>query len=88
MSRIELCPGLGDWWRHQRGSKAKAWRGKYARRYWARAETLDVHNIGEVRVVFSTTKQPQADQAVQVQKILLSTPFRKFQGSHLGAALW
>jgi hypothetical protein len=72
MSRIELCPGLGDWWRHQRGSKAKAWRGKYARRYWARAETLDVHNIGEVRVVFSTTKQPQADQAVQVQKILLS----------------
>ena len=27
MTRIELCPGLGDWWRHQRGSKAKAWRG-------------------------------------------------------------
>ena len=38
MARIELCPGLTEWWRHQRGSKAKAWRGKYARLYWARAE--------------------------------------------------
>jgi hypothetical protein len=72
MSRIELCPGLGEWWRHQRGSLSKAWRGKYARRYWARAETLDVHNLGEVRAVFSTTKQPQAGQKVQVQKILLT----------------
>jgi hypothetical protein len=72
MTRIELCPGLGEWWRHQRSSKAKAWRGKHARRYWARAETLNVHNIGEVQAVFSTTKQPQAGRAVEVQKILLS----------------
>jgi hypothetical protein len=72
MTPIELCPGLGEWWRHQRGSQAKAWRGKYARRYWARAETLAVHNVGSVQVVFSTTKQPQAGQAVQVQKILLT----------------
>jgi hypothetical protein len=72
MTRIELCPGLNEWWRHQRGSKAKAWRGKYARRYWARAETLAVHNVGEVQVVFSTTKQPQTGQAVEVQKILLT----------------
>ena len=21
MTRIELCPGLSDWWRHQRGSR-------------------------------------------------------------------
>jgi hypothetical protein len=72
MTRIELCPGLGAWWRHQRGSAAKAWRGKYGRRYWARAETLAVHNVGEVQVVFSTTQQPQAGQAVEVQKILLT----------------
>lgn len=72
MTRIELCPGLSEWWRHQRGSLNKAWRGKYARRYWARAETLKVHNIGEVQVVFSTTVQPQTGQAVQVQKILLT----------------
>lgn len=74
MTRIELCPGLSDWWRHQRGSQAKTWRGKYARRYWARAETRNVHNLGEVRVVFSTTKQPQAGQTVQVQKVLLTNP--------------
>jgi hypothetical protein len=72
MTRIELCPGLGDWWRHQRGCKAKAWRGKYARCYWTRTETLEVHNVGRVLVVFSTTKEPKAGQAVEVQKILLS----------------
>jgi hypothetical protein len=72
MTRIELCPGLSEWWRHQRGSKDRAWRGKYARRYWARTETLDVHNIGEVRAVFSTTVQPQTGQKVRVQKILLT----------------
>jgi len=72
MTRIELCPGLTEWWRHQRGSGGKAWRGKYARLYWARAETLDVHNLGEVQVVFSTTMQPQAGQKVQVQKVLLT----------------
>jgi hypothetical protein len=72
MTRVELCPGLGDWWRHQRGSQAKARRGKYARRYWARAETADVHNLGEVLVVFSTTKQAAAGEAIEVQKMLLS----------------
>lgn len=72
MTRIELCPGLTEWWRHQRGSQARAWRGNYARRYWARAETLNVHNIGDVLVVFSTTKQPQAGQSVEVRKILLT----------------
>lgn len=72
MTRIELCPGLNAWWRHQRGSRSKAWRGKYARRYWARTETLEVHHVGAVRAVFSTTIPPQAGQAVQVQKILLT----------------
>jgi hypothetical protein len=72
LTRIELCPGLTDWWRHQRGSRSKAWRGRYGRRYWARAETLEVHNLGRVRVVFSTTVQPQSGQAVVVQKILLT----------------
>jgi hypothetical protein len=69
---IALSPGLTDWWRHQRGSRCKAWRGKYARRYWAQAETLNVHNIGTVGVVFSTTQQPQAGRPAEVQKILLT----------------
>jgi hypothetical protein len=72
MTRIDLCPGLSDWWRHQRGSGPKAWRGKYARRYWARAETLDVHNVGRVLAVFSTTIPPQPGRAVEVQKTLLT----------------
>jgi hypothetical protein len=72
MTRIELCPGLTEWWRHQRGSRDKAWRGKYGRLYWAHAETLDVHNIGRIRVVFSTTQKPVTGQAVKVQKILLT----------------
>jgi hypothetical protein len=72
MTRIELCPGLTGRWRHQRGSRSKARRGKYGRRYGARAETLGVPNVGTVRVVFSTTKQPQAGQAVAVPKVLLT----------------
>jgi hypothetical protein len=69
---IPLSPGLTDWWRHQRGSGGKAWRGQYARRYWAQAETLDVHNIGTVGVVFSTTQQPHEGQPAPVQKVLLT----------------
>jgi hypothetical protein len=69
---VSLSPGLTDWWRHQRGSRSKAWRGKYARRYWARAEALDVHNVGTVGVVFSTTQQPQEGRPAEVQKVLLT----------------
>ena len=69
---VALSPGLTAWWRHQRGSRSKAWQGQYARRYWAQAETLDIHNVGSVRVVFSTTHQPQAGRPAEVQKILLS----------------
>jgi hypothetical protein len=69
---ISLSPGLTDWWRHQRGSRSKAWRGSYARRYWARAETLAVHNLGTVGVVFSTTRAPQAGRPAAVQKVLLT----------------
>jgi Transposase DDE domain len=69
---IALSPGLTDWWRHQRGSRSKAWHGKYARRYWAQAETLNVHNIGTVNVVFSTTQPPQVGRPSAVQKILLT----------------
>jgi Transposase DDE domain len=69
---LTLSPGLTDWWRHQRGGRCKAWLGKYARRYWARAETLDVHNVGTVLAVFSTTQQPQAGRPSEVQKVLLT----------------
>jgi hypothetical protein len=69
---VSLSPGLTDWWRHQRGSRCKAWLGKYARLYWARAETLAVHNVGTVLAVFSTTRQPQVGRPAEVQKILLT----------------
>jgi hypothetical protein len=69
---IALSPGLTDWWRHQRGCRGKAWRGKYARRYWARAEALAVHNVGAVGVVFSTTQEPQPGRPAAVQKVLLT----------------
>ncbi len=72
LTRIELCPGLTEWWRHQRGSEAKAWRGRYARRYWARAETVEVHHVGRVLTVFSTNEEPKAGQTVRAKKVLLS----------------
>jgi hypothetical protein len=69
---IPLSPGLTDWWRHQRGSRCKAWLGKYARLYWATAETLSVHHVGTVLAVFSTTQQPRAGRPAEVQKVLLT----------------
>ncbi len=69
---ITLSPGLTDWWRHQRGSLCKAWRGKYARRYWAETEILNIHNIGAVGVVFSTTQEPTEGRPAAVQKVLLT----------------
>lgn len=72
MTRITLVPDEGPWRRPSRGTKAKSGKTKYARRYLARAETLDVLNIGKVRCVFSTTKEPNAGKAVEIQKILLS----------------
>src|SRR5262249_40024173 len=72
LTRIELCPGLTDWWRHQRGSDANAWRGKDARRYWTRAEAVDLHNVGRVLAVFSTNERPNSGQKGAAKKILLS----------------
>jgi hypothetical protein len=72
LTRMELCPDQTAWCLHLRGSKSKARRNTYSRLYWAHAETLDVHNVGRVAVVFSTTKEPQAGQSVNVQKILLT----------------
>jgi hypothetical protein len=45
---------------------------RYVRAPLLGAETLAVHNVGLVQTVFSTTKQPQAGQAVAVQKVLLT----------------
>jgi hypothetical protein len=69
---IELCPGEGAWAKHQNASPSKTGRKKYARRYWACAETLDIHNVGKVRVVFSSTKETKEGSRLETQKILLS----------------
>lgn len=72
MTHIKLSPDQTAWRNHLRGSKSKAGREKYARQYWAHSETLDVHNVGQVKVVFSTKEKPKTGQPVKVQKILLS----------------
>jgi hypothetical protein len=71
-SPITLTPGCNDWCGHQRASVSKAGQGKYARRYWAQAETLAVHNVGSVGVVFSSTQQPKKEKPATVQKVLLT----------------
>jgi hypothetical protein len=72
MTRIELCPGQTPWRPHQRGCKPKAQKQKYSRLYWACSKTLDIHNVGQVGVVFSTTQEPKSGQSVNVQKVLLT----------------
>lgn len=71
--RIELCPGEDALASRKRVSRSKTGRRKYARRYRACAETMDVHNVGKVRVVFSTTEAGKnGSEKVKAQKILMS----------------
>jgi hypothetical protein len=43
-----------------------------ARTFWVHPERRAVHNVGDVRLVFSTNEQPQPGRAVQVQKVLMT----------------
>jgi hypothetical protein len=51
---------------HRLGPKVKA------RTYYVQSRRQAVHSVGEVQLVFSTTKQPQGPGKPQVQKILMT----------------
>src|SRR5262249_46798875 len=67
-----LGPGQGPYAAQRRAAPCRVGPKAQARTYHVPTERRAVHNVGDVRLVFSTKEQPQAGEAVAVQKILMT----------------
>jgi hypothetical protein len=70
--RIEVHPGRGKYVAYRRIARCRLGPKLKARTYYVHEESRDVHSVGMVRLVFSTTKEPTKGQRVDVQKILMT----------------
>jgi hypothetical protein len=50
----------------------RAQNAKHERTYWVHARTAEVHHVGRVLLLFSTTQAPRTGEQVKVQKVLVS----------------
>ncbi len=69
---VRLVPGQGPYAAARRAARCRVGPQAKARTYYVHPERRVVHNIGDVLLVFSTKAKPQADEPVQVQKVLLT----------------
>jgi hypothetical protein len=69
---VRLVPGQGAYAAQRRAARCRVGPKSKARTFWVHPERRAVHNVGDVRLVFSTNEQPQPGRAVQVQKVLMS----------------
>jgi hypothetical protein len=69
---VRLVPGTGVSVAQRRASRCRVGPKAKARTFWVHPEKRDVHNIGDVLLVFSTKEQPKPGQKVAVQKVLIS----------------
>jgi Transposase DDE domain len=74
---IRLVPGKGRYAAQQRAARCRVGPKAKARVYYAHAERRQVHNVGDVLLVFSTKEKPKAGEAVSVQKVLLTNDVRR-----------
>jgi hypothetical protein len=72
MAPIEVHPHRGKYVIYRRVARCRIGPKLKPRTYYVHQESREVHSVGEVRLVFSTTKPPQPGRAVEVQKILLT----------------
>jgi hypothetical protein len=72
MVRLEVSPHRGKYVAYRRVARCRIGPKVKPRTYYVHQESREVHSVGVVRLVFSTTKQPQPGQAVDVQKILMT----------------
>lgn len=72
LQAIRLVPGKGRYAAQRRAARCRVGPKAKARVYYAQAERRQVHNVGDVLLVFSTTEKPKAGEPVRVQKVLLS----------------
>lgn len=69
---VRLVPGQGRHAAQRRAARCRVGPKAKARTYYVQAERRQVHNIGDVLLVFSTKEKPKAGEAVAVQKVLLT----------------
>jgi hypothetical protein len=69
---VRLLPGHGACAAQQRAARCRLGPKTKARTFWVHPEKRVVHHVGEVLLVFSTNQEPQAGQAVPVQKVLMT----------------
>jgi hypothetical protein len=69
---VRLIPGQGVYAAQQRAAQCRLSPKAKARTFWVHPERRDVHNVGDVLLVFSTNQQPPAGQKVRVQKVLMT----------------
>jgi hypothetical protein len=69
---VRLVPGQGAHAAQRRVARCRLGPKVKARTYYVHTERRAVHNVGDVRLVFSTKEQPQTGQNVAVQKILMT----------------
>jgi hypothetical protein len=63
----------GPYAAQRRLGQRRARYAKHERTYWVHSRTAEVHNVGRVLLLFSTTQEPKAGQPVRVQKVLVSS---------------
>jgi len=69
---VRLVPGEGADALQRRAARCRCGPKAKSRTFWVHAEKREVHNVGEVQLVFSTKEQPQSGQQVSVQKVLMT----------------
>src|SRR6202011_4604765 len=69
---VRLVPGPGAFAAQQRAARCRVGPKAKARTFYVHPERRAVHNVGDVRLVFSTKEQPQAGRPVLVQKVLMT----------------
>jgi hypothetical protein len=69
---VRLVPGQGPLAAQRRAARCRVGPQAKARTYYVHTERREVHNVGDVRLVFSTKEKPKAGEPVTVQKVLLT----------------
>jgi hypothetical protein len=74
---VRLTPGQGPYVAQRRAAACRVGPKAKTRTYWVHEERCLVHNVGQTRVLFSTSQAIVKGQPVKVQKILLSNDLER-----------
>ena len=69
---VKLTPGRGRYDAQRRVAACRIGRKAQTRTFYVHRESLTLHSVGQVQVVFSTMLQPQRGKPVEIQKVLMT----------------